>query len=135
MNHIKIHISFEKHDSIIEFVGFYYTDRTFGILLQNAEYDLLHAIKMDKYENDEIFFEFFIKRIVEIINGMVCSLQIVNRFIYRYVICLQIYLIENEIIHRNLKACNVLIDKHGRAKVFVIFRFKNNQTYLYQWFY
>ncbi len=92
MNHIKIHISFEKHNSIIEFAGFYYTDRTFGILLQNAEYDLLHAIKMDQFENDEIFFEFFIKRIVEIINGMVCSLQIVNSFhlsvtlfVFRYI--------------------------------------------------
>ncbi len=80
MNHIKIHISFEKHNSIIEFVGFCYTDRTFGILLKNAEYDLLYAIKMDKYDNDKIFFEFFIKRIVEIINGMVCYLEIVNRF-------------------------------------------------------
>lgn len=75
MNHIHVHSSFEKHDSIIEFIGYCYTDRIYAILLMNAEYDMLHALTTDQFKDNEIFYEYFNKRIVEIINGMVRCLR------------------------------------------------------------
>jgi hypothetical protein len=71
MNHIAIHASFDKHNAIIDFVGYCYSDRIFAIVLQVAECDLLHAVKMDRYENDCVFIEYFVAIIVKIIGGMV----------------------------------------------------------------
>ena len=59
MNHIQIHTSFEKHDHIIEFVGLLLYRWIYAIVLQSAEYDLLHAVTMDRFEDKQIFFEFF----------------------------------------------------------------------------
>ena len=117
MHHVQNQASLALHENVIQFFGFCYSKRFVAILMANADSNLIDRLKMmdqSADNNQPTFINFFIKLTLNIINGMVRDDQSIP--LKNYTI-LQIYINENEIVHRNLKADNILIAENDIAKV------------------
>lgn len=110
-NNIRIHSSLNNHNNIVRFIGFKYTKRFMAILMESIDMNLKDLLTMQIASDRQTLFNHFIKLTLDVINGMVRILY------YFYTYLLKMYIIENEIIHRNLKADNILISAGGTAKV------------------
>lgn len=121
MNHIRIQSSIERHENVIQFFGFRYSERFAAILMENANTNLIDQLKMmnddDTFRNQQTFFNFFTKSTLDILNGMVRRDFIFLLLILAKIHSLKMFINENEIIHRNLKAENILISEDGTTKV------------------